>query len=285
MCVFSLAYIAITVFGNFRPAARYWGGTALFQAIVMIAAPFLYPAQFVLYGRDQSIVAFHFFNYFYSLPFMPVARAAGIANENFTETVVSYLARQAGFAMQFAPAIMLLVTMTVAYLMLRAAARYAPNVKAPAVDRFRSPGWLAAATVAVYAAGAAAGAGTVFSHGAHFVWNIGAGLLAVRGAVVWRLAARSERSRPAAGTAVSLAAVFFAPVFIVLVATGAADAVFNIEGLLKREGPAGGDVRTGLTFRSRGPLLSWAIAALLIITAAYFVFKSGGGGGGAGPFG
>lgn len=132
---------------------------------------------------DRSVVGIHFFNYFYSFPFMLLFRAQHLFGKEFQNIAGEFVSRQALFSFRYAIGMTLFACMAFSYMLLKICGRYSPGLKTPGPGDIRFPAWIPVA-------GAVAGVAFYSTHGVPWfssvsavVWPAAVAFMAMQGIV------------------------------------------------------------------------------------------------------
>lgn len=275
------AFYLIFFSRRLKPAGKFFWSAVPFHFLILVFAPHLYAAGAAPWVADRALIGLHFFNFFYSFPFMVVSRRGWFHSAVLGDVVGEFVSRQALFGFRYAPGMTLLACLGFSYIVMRISRRYAPWPGERWLEDVRFSLW-------VPAAGAAAGVVFYLRPGiaplawmAALVWPVALALAALQGIV---LCGGVVARRYGGGLFIPLA-VFLTLLsrhaFIFFAAVGALDMVLGL-GIAVRaavrgteDGAGGGVTGRGPQGKRPRPALTALVYVLAVIPA--FVLGSSGG--------
>lgn len=275
-----VTYYAIMFHERMNLARKFLWSMIPFHFLILILAPHLFAGGAIPWMSNRALVGLHFFNFFYSFPFMIISKMGLFHGSAFENVVGEFVSRQALFGFRHAPGMTLLACMGFSRIVMSIFRRYVPDPGEQGGEIIRFPLWATLAGIPTAILFYLPTRITLLMWISAVVWPVCMSLMAMQGIILSSSAVSRRDSRG-----------FFAPIaiFVALLsrhamffftAVGALDLLFGLGFAMRTIERASGDQSeidiSNQHKQGNAALSVFALLIVFLITAPLFIFRGAG---------
>jgi len=266
--LFLLLFYFILFTNRLSGRQKFWISTAVLYFIAVYSIPYAFP---IFMDTDQTIVALHFFNFFFALPFSKLSELPGFSSEYFAGTIKEYISSQALFTLRYASGILIIASMGVSYQLLKLIERYIPVRCIPGLEDFRLPAWFLLPSCAALALFLHTPGGEFGLELVQFVWPFFPALLSLQGLGLLHASIKHYRYSLVVVFVVFFMLIFSKTTLFVFAIAGTVDILMGLRKMLVHAGESV-EIHPSIPRAGAGAQAVYVLAVIFI--AAFAVLLS-----------
>jgi hypothetical protein len=196
ICIPIVAFYMILFNGRTKLAGKFFWSIIPFHFLILALAPHLFADGALPRMASRALIGLHFFNFFYSFPFMIISKMGWFHISAFEDVVGQFVSQQALFGFRYAPGMTLLACMGFTHIVMIIYRRYVPAPGEQWLEDIRFPLWVPLAGIPAGIVFYLPTRIAVFSWMSVVVWPVVMSLMAMQGIILFGMVvSRRDRNR------------------------------------------------------------------------------------------